>query len=265
VRHSGAQNAEAWDQFYTALDSGNLSKLGAVADQHPNTPAAYWAAVVAADRHLSYGCDLLFASKATANDELRKAVQNYLMVLEQSRDTALRERATYGVARAREALGELDAASKLYQQMAADWPDGAYAAAAANRLADLQKPATKAMYDRFAKFDPKPAFLDEPGTPGQRPPFKVEDLPEEGPIFEPGKAFNLKPKGADDKDKNQKQPEDVPQPTAEAAPAQPSAAPAASQPAQQPDAAPPDLPAPPPAPSTAEPGTSKSADAPAQK
>jgi predicted negative regulator of RcsB-dependent stress response len=269
ARQSGTQNAEAWDQFYAAFDSalhsGDVAKLATVTEQYPNTPAAHWAAVVAGDLHLADGCNKLFESKASGNNELRKAMQYYMTVLDQSRNSTLRERATYGLARAREALGELEAAGRLYQQVKQDWPDGAYAAAAANRLADLEKPATKAMYDRFAKFDPKPAFLDGPGTPGQRPPFQLEDLPEGGPLYESGKAFNLRPKaaeeskgadekkGADEQKPEEPKSEKVPEPSTEPAAANPPA----SQPGSQPAAAKPDLPAPPPEKPAAEPGTGK--------
>jgi len=205
ARQSSTKTTEAWDQVYAALDSGSVLQLGAVADKYPNTSAGHWAAVVDADQHLAYGCNLLFSNKASANEELRKALQYYSIVLDQSREAPLRQRATFGLARAHEALGDLEKAENLYRQIGNDWPKGAYAEAAASRLADLQKPATKAMYDRFAKFDPKPAMLNEPGTPGQRPPFKVEDLPEEGPLFEPGKAFNLKPKAAEEKGTEEKE------------------------------------------------------------
>lgn len=199
-RQTGRTAAEAWGRLIEAtLLSGagelNPTEYVAVEEQYPNTAAADCAAVVAGDLHLTYGCDLLFVNKATANQELRKAEENYSRVLEHSRVASLRERATFGLARAAEARGDLEKAMAYYEQIPRDWPEGAYVEASRRRLADLKRPATQAMYDRFAKFDPKPAFSDAPGTPGQRPAFDLDSLPEDGPVFQPATPFGPPPGG----------------------------------------------------------------------
>ena len=197
-RVSAAENTEAWDELNAALESGNIAKLAKVREDRPNTHAAHVAAVVEADYNLADGCNRLFVSKAVANQELAKAVELYRTVLDQSRNSSLLQRATFGLARAREAKGELERAMELYQEVSTKWPDGAFAVAAARRLDDLKRPATKRLYDRFAKFDPKPAYSSESGLPGQRPNFDLNSLPSEGPIPPINTTFDLK---LDDKGK----------------------------------------------------------------
>lgn len=200
-RQAGRTAAAAWNRVIEAtLLSGpgemNPTEFTSVQEQYPNTTAADCAAVVAGDLHLAYGCNLLFVNKATANQELRKAVENYSRVLENSRVASFRERATFGLARAAEAQGDLEKAMGYYEQIPRDWPQGAFVEASRRRLEDLKRPSTRAMYDRFAKFDPKPAFSDAPGTPGQRPAFDLENLPENGPVFQPATPFGPPPGGA---------------------------------------------------------------------
>ncbi len=211
-RQSEARTEADWDEFHAAWSSTrlNLSAFDRIAEQHPNTHLGLWAATIAADLHLNIGCNLLFADKAGANQELRQAVDLYVAVRQHSRHPMLLERATYGLARAWEAQGDLQQAIERYEDVARTWPDGAYATEAARRTEDLKRPATKEWYDRFAKFDPKPAYADEPGTPGKRPAFDVGSPPEEGPLFVP--KIKLDEKGEDDKplDKPDDKPADKP-------------------------------------------------------
>ncbi len=195
VRQSATQTAEAWDTFYKAMASGNPVEFGKVIEQYPGSHVAHWAAVVAGDVYLAQGCNRLFSSKATANQDLRKAVDDYLLVLDESRESMLRERASFGLARAQEAQGDLSKAITGYQDVGRHWPKGAYAAAAQRRLEDLKKPKTKAFYDKFAKYDPKPAFSDEPGTPGKQPAFDLDSLPKDAPAVTPSDFMDLKETG----------------------------------------------------------------------
>lgn len=207
VRYSAANMAGGWDEFYQALTAieGNeadfergLSDLDDLVGRYPDTHVAFWAGVVAGDMHLAAGCDQLFVNKSTANQELRQAVERYDEVLKSARNPMLRERATFGLARTTESLGvDLDKAAQLYREVAANWPNGAFAVEAKRRAEELGKPATKELYDKFAKFDPKPAFLDEPGIPGEKPAFDLKSLPD-GPVFGGSSPLKLEEKGAGD-------------------------------------------------------------------
>ncbi|HUT88937.1 MAG TPA: hypothetical protein VMY37_05550 [Thermoguttaceae bacterium] len=115
----------------------------------------------------------------------------------------LHERATFGLARAYEALagtrqsqGELDKAIESYEELIAKWPNGMYREPATRRLEELRQQETKSLYDKFAQFDPKPALPDLPGLPGEKPPFSLDSLPEEGSL--PGLRESPVPDGAEE-------------------------------------------------------------------
>jgi hypothetical protein len=178
TRMAADQTANAWSAVSTALDTGDLSSLTKVVDDYPNTSAANMAGVVLADNYLAGGCNRLFSNKATALDELNKAIRLYEAVRMDSRQPSLVERATFSLAKAKESKGDADSiaqAEKLYAEVVANWPQGAFAAAASERLADLKRPATKELYDAFAKFDPKPVFA----APSDKPEFDEKNLPKE--------------------------------------------------------------------------------------
>ena len=87
---------------------------------------------------------------------------------------ALRERATFGLARTYESLSgtrraenELQKAIETYEGVVKNWPKGAYAEMASRRLEELRSPETKRFYDKLAQYDPKPVFADTPGGPGK--------------------------------------------------------------------------------------------------
>jgi len=200
VRQAKAEAEVGWDQFYTALSGSGLdpAEFDDIAEQYPGTYLGQWAATIAGDLHLNAGCGMLFVDKANANQELRQAVDQYTEVCDESRQPMLLERATFGLARALESQGDLEQAIQLYEDIERNWPEGAYAKEAARRAKDLARPVTKQWYDRFAKFDPKPSFADQPGTPGERLPFDFDSLPGDGSLFQPRTMMDLEEKGPDD-------------------------------------------------------------------
>jgi hypothetical protein len=196
-----AQTTQAWDEFNANLETGNVAKLTQVVEDYPNTTVAHMAALVLADNYLGEGCNRLFVNKATAQQELTKAIELYQTVRQESRSPALLERATFGLARAKESKGDAEhikQAEQLYEDVATQWPNGAYAVAASQRLKDLRRPATKTLYDQFAHFEPMPAFSHGPG--GQ-PSFDLNNMPSEPSSYMPKTTFDLK-LGDKDKDKD---------------------------------------------------------------
>ena len=191
ARLAAAETAKAWDAVGAAMGTGELADLVGVVEQYPGTNAAHMAAVVMADYYLADGCNELFSNKANAQDKLNKAIRLYDSIIEQCQFPSIVERATFGLARAKEAKGKLESAEKLYQEVAAQWPDGAYAGASTKRAADLNRPATKKFYDDFRDFDPKPAFA----APDDQPEFDLSNLPEEGSISTPETPVELKIEG----------------------------------------------------------------------
>jgi len=200
ARQSAGGRAAGWDAFHEAfgrLSQGEASAADfeSIADQHPDTDVALWARVLAGDLHLAVGCNMLFVNKGIANQELRDAEDDYLKVLNAKRSgSEFRERATFGLARARESQGNLQKAVEHYEEVRREWPDGAYAKAAAARLEDLKRLETRLLYDRFAEFHPKPAPLLGPDVPGTGPSFDANTLREGEPLFKP-KFMDLQEKG----------------------------------------------------------------------
>jgi tetratricopeptide (TPR) repeat protein len=202
--YSASASQQTWDALARALHSpGAAGALDDLVEKYPGSDVARWAAVLAADTYLRDGCDQVLTSKEMANQQLQKAVDHYATVLEDQRlDPALRERATFGLARAYEALsgtrrseGELDQAAALYEQLLNDWPQGAYAKMAARRAAELKRTDIRKFYDQLAQYDPRKTSGPEPIGPGQgllfdpsalpdEPLFQRHDLLKEGPILE---------------------------------------------------------------------------------
>ena len=229
MQQAQVKSNESWDAFHTALASGNPTELTDMSEDYPGTKAADWARVVVGDMYLSAGCNMLFTNRADANLELDKAVVFYQQVLDESQQGVLLDRATYGLARTREAMGELDKAKALYEKVTKTWADGPFAEVAADRLKQLEQPATVAFYEKFEKWDPKPAFTDQPGIRGAGPLFDDSSLTGPDSLLDPGALpmLDLKAMGDDTKAD-----EPVEKPAEEAA--KPEATPATPLPAEKP-------------------------------
>ncbi len=213
TNQSAAKGEKAWTGLFSALNNNSPSELTKVAEDNRRSPASTMALLIVADVQLAQGCNLLFINKAAANQELNKALDVYQAVLNQTKAETLRAQATFGLARVLEAAGRLDLAERQYQQVTTSWPNTTFARMAAQRLQDLQRLSTKQMYDRFAQFDPKPAFSQQPGQqPGQQQPGQpqpdLDKIPEESPIATPEAPAEQKPE-----EKNEAAPEAKPEQT----------------------------------------------------
>jgi hypothetical protein len=190
-----AQTTQAWNDLNAALIGGNIDRLAKVPEDYPGTTAARVATVLQADFRLAGGCDQLFVNKAPAEEQLSKAIELYRSDMNQDDQSELIERAVFGLARARESKGELDAANRSYQDVVKNWPHGAYSAAAQQRIDDLKRTETKRMYDDFASFDPKPVFHNEPVLPGLEG-LNTNSLPKDKPAGFPAGPDELKSGGS---------------------------------------------------------------------
>lgn len=195
-RMAASESAKAWDEVNAALDAGNIPRLAEVIESCPGTSAAHMAAVVLADNYLGEGCNRLFTNKALGVDDLNKAIQLYDVVRQECPRSTLYERATFGLARAKESKGDAESikqAERLYEEVATKTPTGTFTVAAAERLADLKRPSTMEFYDNFRKFSTA-AF----STPDDRPDFDSSSLPAEGSTEMPSAKVELKQKPQDD-------------------------------------------------------------------
>ena len=106
TRYSSSGKEEAWDAFNRALQEGypQPASFDKLAEIYPRSDVAHWSEVTAADLYLQQGCEQILRDKGAANQQLQKALENYLSVLKESKVDALRERATFGLARTYESL-----------------------------------------------------------------------------------------------------------------------------------------------------------------
>ena len=174
---SASRLAVAWTEVGDGLETNNQTILTKVTDDYPDTSAANVAAVVGADWLLADGCNQRFVNKTTAVQQLNTAASSYSLELKESQVPALLERATFGLARASETNGDIEAATKHYQEVVTKWPKGTYAAAAQERLDDFKQPDTKRMFESLRQFDPTASFSEETGPLGPQP--NLGTMPEE--------------------------------------------------------------------------------------
>jgi len=150
-----ATRSESWDTCLAALVTGDPEGFREVILRYPGTPAAQWAELILADRNLSEATDLLFAKVDPANDVARERLQTaataYADVLSQRPPDMVAERATMGLAKARESLGELDQARRGYEAVANEYPSSPMANLATEHADDLAQDKTKAFYNWFAE------------------------------------------------------------------------------------------------------------------
>lgn len=183
---SASRSGAAWDKFFNAALGGDTaSDYDTIAAQYPDRTVGQFAALTAADLRTAKACQQLLTNKLLAQQDLRKAKDDYLTVLKQSDVSAVQERAAFGLARAEEALGELDQAVPQYEDVVKRWPNGALAQVAGERIEDLKQLSTREFYDKFAKAERKSAAK----SAGKDLPFDYSSLPEpKGPAKSDGLA-----------------------------------------------------------------------------
>lgn len=148
-----ASRAESWDACLAALTTGNEDAFREVLIRYPSTPAAQWAELVLADRAVSEATSLLFQKLDPADDiarqRLEQAVAAYQGLLAEQPTGMIAQRATFGLAKARECLGELAEARRGYETLAKEYADSPMAELAAARATDLARADTQQFYDWF--------------------------------------------------------------------------------------------------------------------
>jgi len=164
-----ASRAESWDACLAALTTGNEDAFREVLIRYPSTPAAQWAELVLADRAVSEATSLLFQKLDPANDiarqRLEQAVAAYQGLLAEQPTGMIAQRATFGLAKTRECLGELAEARRGYETLAKEYADSPMADLAAARATDLARADTQQFYDWFFEqraASAEPSADDEP-------------------------------------------------------------------------------------------------------
>ncbi len=156
-----AEKSQAWDACLTALSTRDAGRLGEVAARYPGSSAAVWSQILLADSALNEGGRLLFTDKVRGRDRLQAAADLYAGVMSQQPVGMAAERAVFGLAKARESLGELAAAKRGYEALVAEHPQSPLTPLADSRIAALDRSTTAGWYDWFEKQDAKPAATTE--------------------------------------------------------------------------------------------------------
>jgi len=203
TRRSSGQAEAAWNEVFAnmSLSREDPSALEKAAENFAGTEPGQWAALLAAEAYLAKACDAFFQNKTEAREYLHRSRDLFQRVLTDSRNEVLRERATFGLARADETAGDLDnaieswsnpsgkqsghKADRGYQGVLNLWPEGAYAKAAQARLNDLQRYTTKKFYDEFGRWEPRPLPPESFG-PSAKGKIPADGAIPEGPLFTPG-------------------------------------------------------------------------------
>ena len=162
-----AERAQAWDACLTAVASRDAVRLGDVAARYPGSAAAVWSQILLADSALAEGGRLVLVDKTRGRERLQAAAELYAGVMGQKPAEMAAERAVFGLARARESLGELEAAKRGYEVLVAEHPASPLRTLAESRAVALARPAAAGWYDWFESVDAKPAAT--PATPETSP------------------------------------------------------------------------------------------------
>ena len=180
--------AQAWSAYFNAYGNGNDTRsrnpeeFKDVSETYPQTPPGMWAMQSAGDLDLTSGAIQLFRDRDAGRDELQNAVESYEKIATTTNDPMLKPRAIFGWGQALEALGEIEAARKKYEQVVTGAEEGGefegsvVAELASQRLSALDQPATQAWYGWFAEQKPIQSPLSNQGL------FENMSLPDDPDI-----------------------------------------------------------------------------------
>ena len=161
-----AAREESWDACSAAINGGQPAAVEEAVARYAGSPAAQWARLILADAALEQGVQALVTNRAQGEERLRAAETAYAAVLASAPLEAVAERATFGLAKARESLGRLDEARPGYEVIVREHPSSPLRPLAEERVAALGRAATRQWYDWLASQKPAPPTNDAaPATP----------------------------------------------------------------------------------------------------
>lgn len=160
-----AERAEAWDSCLSAIGAGDAARLNDVAARYQGSPAGLWSQILLADAALASGNQLAFTNKQQAAERFQSAADTYAAVMSQKPGDLAAERAMFGLAKAREALGQFEQAQQGYEALATEYPNSPLRDLARERATALARPAVAGWYDWFGSLDVSAASTPEPSAP----------------------------------------------------------------------------------------------------
>ena len=167
--HSQAQQEAAWAAFYAATNTGDPSEFRKVAETYPGTLASGWALESAGDLLLNNGVGDLFRDKEQAAKQMDAARSTFEAVINTFDDEMLIQRATFGLAKTYESMGDLAKATEIYESITKKWPNAEFTQAAADRLDAINRPQAKEWYAWLSEQKPVVNAASNPGAFGDLP------------------------------------------------------------------------------------------------
>jgi DNA-binding FadR family transcriptional regulator len=144
-----ATRTQSWDACLAAMSAGDADSFNEVMRRYPGSDAARWAQLLTADAAAAQGSELLFIDRQRAEGRLQAAVEAYSSLLAGRPQGLLGERVVFGLAKARESLGQLAEARRGFEAVAAEFPAEALGQVASARAAELGRESTRQWYDWF--------------------------------------------------------------------------------------------------------------------
>ncbi len=156
-----AQSDEAWNELQNTKTPSERAEL---AEKFPKSPAAQWALLQSAAEFYEKGFLDLPQNRDAAEPQLRKAIDLFQKVADETPDgDPMKRAALLGLARSLEASNKLDRAIEKYELVAKTWPDTADAKLARETAETLRKPESVAFYKQLYEFKPMTATLPPAG------------------------------------------------------------------------------------------------------
>ena len=121
-----SQQVAGWDECLAAMAEGDPGRLEDVVARYDGTPAAAWAEIVLADTALADGNRLFMVDPTRGRSRLEEAADRYMSVNARRPAALAAERGIFGLARARESLGELNEARRGYEALVAEHPQSPF-------------------------------------------------------------------------------------------------------------------------------------------
>ena len=165
---SAVEQASNWAQYFAATNSSDTNELKSLGERSPNTVPGGWALVMLGDQKLGQALNDLTTNRGEVRNSLQDAKDAYDKARSNA-DVEIKQRATLGLAKTVEALGDLKGAENHYKEIVAKWPGSVYATTATSRLKDIERGTTRDFYDWLARKEADAPKNDGPGIPGLRP------------------------------------------------------------------------------------------------
>jgi len=173
-----AKRSDATLQLIQASGSGDAVMLGQVAESYQGTSSGSWAKLYEGQALVSQGIQAIFTDRTGAEELLQQAEDVLLSAVNSSTETLLVSRGHYGIAQARETLGEVEKAIESYNQVIQVNESEAMVKRAEARIEALERPESQAFLAWFSEQDFSPPDPSLPPTlPGGN---ALPEMPEIG-------------------------------------------------------------------------------------